>query len=112
MIQGGIFYTSSRLVGTIVEDSAEILRNKYTNTIDNVKTKIQDKEEIPQIVWAIGECLLAAVFQFLLNLLFQLDRKSCREFEVTETKFSFLEIKLGFEKRLFESLSKLWKLWI
>ena len=39
MIQDGILYTSSRLVGTSVEDYAEILRNKYTDTIDNVKTK-------------------------------------------------------------------------
>ena len=48
MIRDGILYTSSGLVGTSVEDSAEILRNKYTDTIDNDKTKIQDKEWIPK----------------------------------------------------------------
>ena len=48
MIQDGILYTSSRLVETSVEDSAEILRNKYTDTIDKVKTKIQVKKEFPK----------------------------------------------------------------
>ena len=48
MLQDGILYTSSRLVGTSVEDSAEILMNKYTDIIDNVKTKIQDKKGIPK----------------------------------------------------------------
>ena len=38
MIQDGILYTSSRLVGTSVEDSAEILRNKYTDTISLIYT--------------------------------------------------------------------------
>ena len=64
MIQDGILYTSSRLVETSVEDSTEILRNKYTDTIDIVKTKIQDKEGTPQIVWTIWECILAAIFNF------------------------------------------------
>ena len=56
-----------------MEDSAEILIQIQSDTFVNVKSKIQDKEEIPQIVWTILECLLAAIFQFYLDLLFQLN---------------------------------------
>ena len=38
MIQDGILSTSSRLARTSVEDSVEILRNKYTDTISSIYT--------------------------------------------------------------------------
>ena len=63
MIQYGILYTSSRLVGTSVEDSADKKKEKRTFEFHSGTVQIW-AFKISQIVWTIWNSQLAAIFNF------------------------------------------------
>ena len=76
MIQDGILYTSSRLVGTSVEDSADKQKKKRTFKLNNWATRDEASRINSLLVWTSREYVDWAPFLFILIFLFQLDLNS------------------------------------
>ena len=76
MIQDGILYTSSRLVGTSVEDSVDKQKEKLTFKLKRWATRDEASRIDSQLVWNNREYVRWTLLLFILILIFQLDLNS------------------------------------
>ena len=74
--KNGILYTSSRLVGTSVEDSADKQKEKHTFKLNHWATRDETSRINSLLVWTSREYVGWTPFLFILILLFQLDLNS------------------------------------
>ena len=75
--KNGIIYTSFRLVGTSVEDSADKQKEKRTFKLNHWATRDEASRINSLLVWTSREIVVGwTPFLFILILLFQLDLNS------------------------------------
>ena len=80
MTQDGILYTSSRLVGTSLEDSADKQKEKRTFKLNHWATRDEASRINSLLVWTSREYVGWTPFLFILILLFQLHLNSFTSF--------------------------------
>ena len=74
--KNGILYTSSRLVGTSVEDFADKQKEKRTFKLNHWATRDETSRINSLLVWTSREYVGWTPFLFILILLFELDLNS------------------------------------